>query len=226
MANQMYRVCEMFFILSLLSLLSTCVQTRSAINSTSVVDHLLDFLALYHPNPVDPFASLPETSPKSTPVSSDSPPSTNDEDLELKVYIPNDPQDRYITVTVRTDTDIHLAPAQIENCIVALNGFVQQWMDRSSQHGATVIPESAYPIAMAPAQAQGAFIEIEDEGQDGGMRLETLQLTLRGLFGLLVIQRRPFEANFEIRCVEFPPVTLLCPENLDCSFIRYTLANG
>ncbi|KAL8729293.1 MAG: hypothetical protein Q9166_004790, partial [cf. Caloplaca sp. 2 TL-2023] len=54
-----------------------------------------------------------------------------------------------------------------------------------------------YPIHISPHQAMGAYIEIEP-GEDGAMRWSTLKLAIRGVWELMVLQRRQVEATFEI----------------------------
>lgn len=112
--------------------------------------------------------------------------------VRIQVPLPSDPR-RHITVYLYLAADV-LAVAQIEYCLVALNTVVTNVM---RSHGDRVIPTDWYPWMISPTQAMGAYVEIE-AGEDGGLRLETLRLAVRGLFGALVQRGRRVECTFEI----------------------------
>lgn len=189
------------YIVGLLTTISISVHGASRNVSASVADLLLEYLIAGNPATFNTSQrEIPEVRSKSV---LSLPSRLNDEELEFQVFFPG--TSRFIIVYIHTETDTNIPPAETEACLIAFDNLLQWWIRNSAAGGKTVLPKEDYPFTVSPPQAEGTFIEIEDEGEDGGMNLETLQLALKGLWTLLVGQGRPFATDFEIWYASPPP---------------------
>ncbi|KAL9054026.1 MAG: hypothetical protein Q9206_003703 [Seirophora lacunosa] len=110
---------------------------------------------------------------------------------------------RYITVIIRLQAAT-LAVSQIEYCLVALDDLCERMINNPSTRGpgADIIPAEAYPLKVAPRQAMGAYVQIDEMHPPRPLRWPVLLLAGRGLFeGMLAPPPFARGADFEIWCV-------------------------
>ncbi|KAI4114020.1 MAG: hypothetical protein LQ345_005116 [Seirophora villosa] len=121
----------------------------------------------------------------------------------IRVPLPPPNERRYITVIIRLQAE-PLAISQIEYCLVALDDLCERMINNPSTRGpgADIIPAEAYPLKVAPRQAMGAYVQIDQMHPPRPLRWPVLLLAARGLFeGMLAPPPFPRGADFEIWCV-------------------------
>ncbi|KAL8663583.1 MAG: hypothetical protein Q9202_003771 [Teloschistes flavicans] len=185
--------------LTLLTSILTLPTTTTTNHTTSpwVAGAALDALIALNPHPF-PASPVPNTTTTTSVASARLRPRDG---IRIEVPIPRDPHHRSITVLLHPHTH-PLVPYQLEACLTATHNLLANLVRTPGIGPGTVLPPEAYPLVVKPRQAMGAYVEIE-EGEDGGMRVETLGLAVRGVWEGLVMRRRFVEAGWEIWYVVF-----------------------
>lgn len=145
--------------------------------------------------------ALPPISPLSLPPHTIAAPPSRPP-LHIDIPIPASQPPRHITLVLRLIPQYHLPQPTIENCLAQLDVFVGRLArdPRVGEQGE--IPGGAFPLRFfSNERAQGRVVlEVEegDEHDERGLRVQTLGLSVRGLWDAMVRQGRLVEGTWEI----------------------------